>query len=227
MKAFDRMGVLRLVEGAFVTLILVIVGVLAATNVHAQSVTFGASVTNANGSLTTSLTWSTTPAATSCTASGSPSWTGAKAASGTQALPPINMSGTYNLSLLCTWPGDSTATLSWVAPTTNTDGTALAKCADQVVTGSCLRGYSVNRDTASGVLPDVVAVNDRNALGYVWTGLAAGTHYFTLQAVNGNGVMSSPTGEVSKVIAATQTRSSSVTLTVNPMPAVPGGFTVQ
>lgn len=226
----DKLKVLRLVEYILVAALFVMFGTLILTHkADAQtppSMTFGASVTNANGSLTTMLNWSTTPAATSCTASGSPSWTGTKAGAGSFALPTITMSGTYNLSLSCTWPGDTTATLSWVAPTQNTDGTPLTKCLSQTTATSCLRSFNISHGTASGVLPDVVAVNDRNATSYIWTGLAAGTHYFAMTAVNGLGVESALTPEVSKVIAAV-TQTSAVTLTVNPKPSAPGGFTVQ
>lgn len=197
---------------------------------HAQttpSMTFGASVTNANGSLTTNLNWATTPAATSCTASGSPAWTGTKPASGTFALPTITMSGTYNLSLVCTWPGDNTATLTWTAPTSNTDGTALAKCPSQTTVGPCLRSFTANHGTVSGTWPDVVAINDANATTYTWTGLSAATHYFVMSAVNGLGVASVFTPEVSKVVSISQTQTSSVTLTVNPIPNAPTGLTIR
>lgn len=187
------------------------------------SVTFGASVTNAAGSLSTRLTWSTTPAANSCTASGHPSWTGTKAASGAVDLPPITLSGTYSLTLNCTFAGDSTATLTWVAPTQNTDGSALAKCAVPVPSsGSCLAGYRFYRrlnnpdlSTNAEVTP---ALDNPNATTRAFTGLVAGTHYFAMEAVNADGVPSVLSNTASKVITGSSTKSAGVTLTVNPKP---------
>lgn len=206
------------------TLVLLLAG-----NAYAQTVTLTPSVTSGNGSLTTTLTWSTTPAAQSCTASGHASWTGTKAASGTQALPPITLSGTYNLTLACTWPGVSTATVSWTAPTTNTDGTALAKCASATSTGPCLASFQVyrrvgNADLSTGA--EVTPVNDPNATSRAYTGLGAGTHYFGVEAVNGNGIPSAMSNVASKVITASVSRTESVTVTVNPKPS-PVAITVE
>lgn len=212
-----------------VVALLMLVG-LFSPQAHAQtepSVTFGASVTNAAGSLSTRLTWSTTPEATSCTASGHPSWTGLKAPGGSADLPAITLSGTYTLTLACTWPGDTQARLAWVAPTQNTDGSALAKCASQTATGACLRSFTVHRGASATALTDSRAVDDRNATAYTWTGLAAGTHFFGVRAVNGDGTTSDLSNTASKVITATQTRNSAVTLTVNPLPSAPTGLTVQ
>lgn len=217
---YPRGGTERAQRIAIMGIAVVLLLMLGVTIARAQtpSITFGASVTNAAGSLTTRLTWSTTPAATSCTASGHTSWTGAKAASGAVDLPALTLSGTYTLNLNCTWPGDSQARLTWTAPTTNTDGSALAKCANQTATGPCLRSFLISRGTSAGALDDARAVNDRNATSYTWTGLAAGTHYFAVRAVNGDGVQSDISSVVSKLISATQTQSSAVTLTVNPKP---------
>jgi hypothetical protein len=206
---------------------------LAATPAFAQtdpSVTFGASVTNANGSLTTTLTWSTTPAANSCTASGHSSWTGQKAASGSLALPAITLSGSYSLTLNCTWPGDSTATVRWTPPTQNTDGSALAKCASQAVTsGPCLLRYRVLRsDSQAGANEESRVVDDRNAVQYAWTGLPIGTHWFTVAVSNANNVESDlAMPRVSKVITGSITRNAGVTLTVNPKPSAAGNVTVE
>jgi hypothetical protein len=212
--------------GAYVLLVMLI-GLHVSMAQAQPAVTFGASVTSAAGELTTRLTWSTTPTAASCTAAGHPSWTGSKAASGALDLPAITLSGTYSLTLSCTWPGDSQARLTWTAPTTNTDGGALAKCASQTATGPCLRSFIVHRGLSAGTLSDARAVDDRNAVAYTWTGLAAGTHFFAVEAVNGDGVRSEPSTVVSKVISATQTRNESVTLTVNPKPNTVSGLEVE
>jgi hypothetical protein len=178
---------------------------------RAQVLTLTPSVTSGNGTLSTRLTWLTTPAAPGCTASGHASWTGAKAASGTQDLPPITLSGTYQLTLACTWPGDNTATVRWTAPTTNTDGSALTNLAAFHV----YRRLN-NPDMNGG---EMTLVRDPAATSFRFTNLPAGTHYFAVEAVNANGVPSELSNVASKVISATVSRSESVTVTVNPKPS--------
>jgi hypothetical protein len=192
----------------------------------AQTLTFTAQTTTGAGSLVPVLTWSTTPAATSCTASGDPSWTGTKASSGTQTLAEITSSKTYMLS--CTWPGDTQARLTWVAPTQNTDGSALAKCSSQTVTDQpCLKSYLVSRGASATALTDSRSVDNKDALGYTWTGLAAGTHFFGVRAVTAQGVQSDVSNVVSKSISTTQTVNRNVAITVNPKPNAPTDLTVE
>src|SRR5688500_2528724 len=81
-----------------------------------------ATSTNAAGQVVPTLTWRTTPVASSGTATGDASWAGPKAPSGTQALPITADPRTYTMA--CTFPGSTQAVLRWVAPTTNTDGSA-------------------------------------------------------------------------------------------------------
>jgi len=206
--------------------LLLIVALAFAAPAHAQTVTLTPSVTSGNGSITTTLTWATNPAATSCTASGHASWTGTKAASGTQTLPAITMSGSYSLTLACTWPGDTTATVRWTAPTTNTDGSALAKCASSTSTGPCLAKFHVYRAACAGFptgacTPEMTPANNPNATSQQFTGLAPGTHFFGVEAVNGDGVPSVMSNVASKTISGTTTRTESVTITVNPKPSPP------
>ena len=73
---------------------------------HAQTagvVNLQANQTSGTGSMTPVLTWSTNPAAVSCTAGGG--WSGTRAASGTQTLPAI--SATTNYTLTCNWGGNT------------------------------------------------------------------------------------------------------------------------
>lgn len=203
----------------------ILAATLCAFAVQAQTLTFTAQTTTGAGSVVPVLTWATTPAATSCTASGDAAWTGTKAAAGTVTLAAVTASKTYAMS--CTWPGDTTATLTWTAPTQNTDGSALAKCASQTATGSCLRSYSVHRGASAAALVDTKNVDDRNATGYNWTGLAAGTHFFGVRAINGDGGISELSGVVSKAITAVENVARSVAITVNPKPNAPTGLTVE
>lgn len=218
----------RIVFGVILGALLLAVVLPAAAAQAEPTVTFGASVTNGNGTLSTRLTWATSPAAASCTASGAPSWTGTKPAAGELDLPPITMSGTYTLTLACTWPADTSARLSWTAPTQFIDGGALQKCASQSSTGPCLHSYRVYHGVGENApLDDVRLLNDRNATNYEWTGLEQGAHRFAVTAITGAGVESDKSAIGVKVIGTAVTRSSAVTLTVNPQPRAPGNLTVE
>jgi hypothetical protein len=207
---------------------LVLVAALSCAQALAQTtptLTFTAETTTGAGSVVPKLTWATTPAATSCTASGDPAWTGTKAASGTQTLAAITMSKTYRLT--CTWPGSTTATLSWVAPTTNTDGTALAKCAASTDSGPCLAKYRISRGASATALTDTRDHNFPLGTTATWTGLAAGTHFFGIKAVTGDGVESALSNVVSKVVNPTATVDRDVAITVNPQPNPPTNLSVE
>lgn len=207
---------------------LVLVAALSCAQALAQTtptLTFTAKTTTGAGSVVPELTWSTAPAATSCTASGDPAWTGTKAASGTQTLAAVTTSKTYRLT--CTWPGDTTATLTWIPPTQNTDGTALAKCAAPTDTGPCLAKYRINRGLSATALTDVRDHNFPLATTATWTNLSAGTHFFAVKAVNGDGVESALSNAISKTISATSSVNRDVAITVNPQPNPPTNLTVE
>jgi hypothetical protein len=211
-------------------LILLIIAAVFSGVVHAQTaptLTFTAQTTTGNGSLVPVLTWSTSPAAQSCTASGDAAWTGTKAAAGTQTLAAVTTSKTYQM--VCTWPGDTSALISWIAPTTNSDGSALPKCATQTDTGSCLLSFVVVRGSDPSTLGmDSRAVDDRNATSFSWTGLPVGTHWFSVMAINGNTVQSDPSAPpMSKTISSTQNVTRQVSIAVNPKPSPPTGITVK
>jgi len=82
------------------------------------------------------------------------------------------------------------ATLSWVAPTTNTDGSPLTD----------LAGFVINYGTSSTNLNQQVTVSSATATGYTVTGLATGTWYFTVYAYTSVGTQSSPSNVASKTI---------------------------
>lgn len=87
-------------------------------------------------------------------------------------------------------PSTGTATLSWSAPTQNTDGSLLTD----------LAGYRVYHGTSSTSLTDVVDVPGTSALGYTWNQLASGTHYFAVAAYTASGVESAMSPVGSKAI---------------------------
>ena len=161
---------------------------LAASAVQAQTagvVTLRANSTSATGSMVPVLTWSTNPVATSCTASGG--WSGTKAVSGTQTLPAINASTNYTLT--CSWSA-GTARVSWTAPTTNSDGSALTN----------LAGFRIYYGTSSTALTQSMAVNDMASRAATVAALTPGTWYFSVRAVNTSQVESLDSNIASKVV---------------------------
>lgn len=175
------------------------------------TLTFNAAVTNNNGSLATRLTWSTTPAAGSCTASGHANWTGTKPASGTADLPTLTSANAYTLTLACTWPADNSARLTWTAPTEYTDGSAIP--------AGGLALYKIYQGTSAGTISFVEQV-PATSTTTTRTGLPAGTHYFAVTAVTPDGRESDRSGVGSKTITDVQSRTASVTLTVPRAPSI-------
>jgi hypothetical protein len=82
-----------------------------------------------------------------------------------------------------------TATLTWTAPTTNTDGTPVTP----------LSGYTIYYGTSPGALTQSVAVS-ASTTSYTVTGLAAGTWYFGMAADAADGTESAMSNVGSKTI---------------------------
>jgi hypothetical protein len=193
---------------------MILVGLLALAAVPAfAATTFNASVTSADGQLLTTLTWNSDRAA--CVASGHEAWTGPKPSSGSLQLPAITLSGTYSLTLSCSTPADRDATVSWVNPTTNTDGSPLTDL-------SGVRVYFGQGATLTEFrFVPAPATQTR------FEQLADGTWRFAATALNSRNVESERSGEVSKVITGEVADAESVTLTVNPVPMAPSGLSVE
>lgn len=66
------------------------------------------------------------------------------------------------------------ATLTWAAPTQNTDGTP--------ITG--LTGYHIYYGTSASALTTTVTITDVSQTSYVVSGLASGTYFFAVDAYN-------------------------------------------
>lgn len=130
---------------------------------------------NANGTLTPTLTWSTTPAATSCTASGDPAWAGTKSASGTQTLADFPTTTPKAYALLCTWPGQTSALLTWTPPTLNTDNTPLTN----------LAGYRVHYGASATSLAQAVQLNNPATTTYTTQGSESSLSNIVSRAVTG------------------------------------------
>ena len=175
---------------------------VAASAVQAQTagvVTLTANPTSAQSSVAPVLTWSTSPAAQSCVASGG--WSGTRAASGTQTQPSIN--GSTNYTLTCTW-GTGTATVAWTAPTTNSDGTALTN----------LGGFKVLYGTSPDAMTQTAAVDDITRRSYTVQSLTPGTWYFVVRALNTQRVESVDSNRAQKTVSgASAAKTVSVTVT--------------
>jgi hypothetical protein len=85
---------------------------------------------------------------------------------------------------------NGTATLTWLPPTTNTDGSALTN----------LSGYKLYHGTSATALTDVRSISSAGITSYVFSQLATGTHYFAMSAVNSAGMESAKSAVGSKPI---------------------------
>ena len=159
--------------------------------------------------------YSFTPAATdpdgdalTFSISGRPSWASFNAATGRlSGTPSGSDAGNYGPIVISVSDGTDSAalspftigvqsatlgsaTLSWVPPSQNTDGSPLTD----------LSGYTIAWGTQSGNLSNSVTVMNAGITTYVVDQLAPGTYYFALRAVNSSGVESALSNEASKTV---------------------------
>lgn len=87
--------------------------------------------------------------------------------------------------------GTGTATLSWTAPTQNSDGTTLTN----------LAGFEVRYGRSASNLDQSVTLNNPSLSSYVVENLSTGTWYFAVVAVNSAGVTSSLSNTSNKTIS--------------------------
>jgi hypothetical protein len=182
--------------------LLIIVGLLGVAAAHAQTagtVNLSVSPTQASNTATPVLTWSTSPVAQSCTASGG--WNGTKFASGSQTLSAITATTSYTLT--CTWASGSAA-VRWTIPTTNTNGTPLTN----------LASYKILYGTSASALNQTQAVTNPAATSATVVGLTPATWYFAMRAVNATGTESANSNVGTKTIAgASAARTVTTTIT--------------
>lgn len=135
-----------------------------------NTITFTAEITTGVETVTPVLTWNTVPLADDCIASGN--WTGSKGPNGTETLAPITSGATYNIT--CEW-FDATATLSWIAPTENTDGSPLTD----------LDGFKIYYgQTQGGPYGNIVDLNNETLTTFIVSPLASGNWFFVITAYN-------------------------------------------
>jgi Putative Ig domain len=87
-------------------------------------------------------------------------------------------------------PATGSATLSWTAPTENTDGTPLTD----------LAGYHIYYGTSAGAWTSTITILSATETSYIVSGLASGTYYFTVVAFNTEGIDSADSNVGSKTI---------------------------
>ncbi len=93
-------------------------------------------------------------------------------------------------SVTVTQIATGSATLTWAAPTANSDGSTL----------SDLSGFKVIYGRSAGTLDQTVSLTNPTLSTYVLSNLSPGTWYFALVAVNSKGVESTPTNVISTTI---------------------------
>jgi hypothetical protein len=189
----------------------------------AFSITVAAATTNSapkiSGTPSTSVTagtaYSFTPSASDANGdaltfsiANKPSWASFSTSTGRlSGTPSATQTGTYSnivisvsdgkakvslpaFSIAVTQAQSRSATLSWTPPTTNTDGSSLTN----------LAGYRIVYGTSASVLSQTINVSNPGVTNYVVENLAPGTYYFALKAYTSQGVESSVSNVVSKVI---------------------------
>ncbi|MBK6674392.1 MAG: putative Ig domain-containing protein [Proteobacteria bacterium] len=82
------------------------------------------------------------------------------------------------------------ATLTWSAPSQNTDGSSLTN----------LAGFKVYHGTSASMLNDIVQLEGAASTAYTYAQLSPGTHYFAIAAYTSNGLESDLSALGSKVI---------------------------
>jgi hypothetical protein len=153
-----------------------------------------ASSSNASGTIASpSTSTSTSPGTNSASGSGTtvnaspppvpkPTNAGSGSASGTMtnsSLPPVPKLAKVG-----------SAVISWLAPTTNTDGTALTN----------LAGFYIHYGTKKASLDHRIVINTVGISNYVVDNLTSGTYYFSVSSYTKTGVESDPSKIVSKTI---------------------------
>lgn len=183
-------------------LALTIGALLSTPGLTAPTVTISVTPTSALGTATPVINWSSSET-TTCEASGG--WTGTKATIGSEQLPEINVSTTYDLTC---FGNDGSATLSWVPPTTRTDGSTLDNLAN----------YNILLGDSPSTLTNYETIL-AGGTTYTLSPLPAGTTYFAMTAIDSQGLESEKSNVVSKdIVPASASGSATVSITSLPNP---------
>jgi len=93
-------------------------------------------------------------------------------------------------SIMVSQAAPGSVTLTWTAPTMNTDGTTLTD----------LNGYTVYYGTAPGSYPNNIEISNAGITTYVIDNLSPNTYYFVLTSLNGQDVESAFSNEAMTTI---------------------------
>jgi hypothetical protein len=99
--------------------------------------------------------------------------------------------GPFTITVSAVANASGSATLSWTAPTENSDGSALGN----------LAGYRVMYGRSATNLDQTVNVDNASINRYVVENLSSGTWYFAVAAVNASGVASQLSNTANKTIS--------------------------
>jgi Putative Ig domain len=164
-----------------------------------QAYSFTPTTTDPSGGMLTFSIQNMPSWATFSTATGVLSGTPASANVGTFANIAISVSdgktsaalAPFSITVAAAPVVTGSANLTWVAPTTNTDGTPLTD----------LGGFTINYGSSPSALTQTINVANAMATTYTVQGLAAGTWYFTVTAYTSVGTQSAPSDVASKTIS--------------------------
>lgn len=197
-----------------------------------STVTLTPSITSGDGTLVTNLSWSTNPplTGTPCTASSVPTttqWSGAKAGSGSQTG--LTFTADQRLTLVCTFPGDSIATFTWVNPTQNTNATPytnpklvrLKYTFNNILTTN--PALTATGESHVDVIQTPTPATMRTVTGITSTGTMQANAY----AQNTNDAWSSVSNAAMKVFTGNVAVTQQVDLIVRSVPNVVSGVSIQ
>jgi hypothetical protein len=163
-----------------------------------QAYSFTPTVTGSVGTAVTFSVQNKPTWASFNTSSGQLSGTPTNAQAGSYANIVISMSdGTssqalapFSITVTAQTASTGTATLSWVAPAKNTDGSPVTN----------LAGFKIDYGNSAGALTQTVSVSDPAATSYTIQGLTSGTWYFAVSDFTSAGVASALSAVVTKTI---------------------------
>jgi hypothetical protein len=136
----------------------------------------------------------TAPTSAGTTTAGTPSTAAASSSGSTTTTTPATTTPAAGTTVASTVTKTTTttgvATLDWLPPTENSDGSALTN----------LAGYTVYYGTSPDSLTQSVKVTNPGLTAYTVTNLPSGTWYFAVTSYSSTGVESTRTGTVSTTI---------------------------
>jgi hypothetical protein len=96
----------------------------------------------------------------------------------------------FNITVLAAGSSSGNVTLSWQAPTDNTNGSALLN----------LAGYVIHYGSVSKTYTSTITIDNPGLTSYVVEDLPPGTYYFSMTATTTSGAQSSLSAEASTTI---------------------------